>query len=235
MRRTSVLLAAMAMMVLLAASVALAATVTCPFSGSCYGTKYADTLNGGGGSNSIYGYNGNDIIRGFSFHDDLYGSYGDDRMYGDHGDDRMYGGPGYDTMYGGAHNDVYDGGQNSDRMVDGDKYSHDTYFGFVLPLLIESSAGYGNDTVSDYGGSSDILDLSTRSYLARSDVLISWHDTSDADTNLDALRIERKGTTSSVLIYNYFDNQGGTGRGSGAIERITFEGGNYVGFPASEG
>jgi hypothetical protein len=110
-------------------------------------------------------------------------------------------------------------------MADDSNGGNDTYFVFGGP------SGY--DTVSDSGGTGDKLNLS---HLDRSQVLISWHDNPlDVNTHMDALRVQQKGTTNSVLVRNYFDNQGGTGRGSGAIERIKFEGGNYVGFPASEG
>ncbi len=98
----------------------------------------------------------------------------------------------------------------------------DTYFGLK---------GGGNDRVYDYGGSSDVLDLSE---VARSEVLITRLDTSDADTNLDSLRVEKKGTTNTVLVYHYFDNSGGLGKGRGAIESIKFKD-KTVGFPASEG
>ncbi len=191
MRRTIALLTAMAMALLMATSVAMAANVTCPYSGSCYGTNSADTLYGGGGNNTLYGYEGDDLL------------------------------------YGASGNDKYNGGPNNDRLYDSSTSSSDTYFG-----IIGDAAGSGNDVVLDSGGIGDILDLSN---FDRSQVLITWHDTSDADTNLDALRIEQKGTTNSVLVHNYFDNKGGTGRGVGAIESIKYKGVIDHRFPTPEG
>jgi hypothetical protein len=200
MRRTIALLTAMAMALLVATSVAMAANVNCPSSGSCYGTNSADTLYGGGGNNTLYGYDGNDV---------MYGSRGDDVLYGASGSDK------------------YNGGPNNDKLYDTSTSTSDTYFG-----IIGGAAGSGNDVVRDSGGISDILDLSN---FDRSQVLITWHDTSDADANPDALRVEQKGTTNTVLVRNYFDNSGGASKGTGAIEWVKYKGDKYVGFPASEG
>ncbi|MDP8953050.1 MAG: hypothetical protein M3N18_12610, partial [Actinomycetota bacterium] len=66
--------------------------------------------------------------------------------------------------------------------------------------------------------------------------LITWRDTSDSDTNLDALHVEQKGATNvTVLVRDYyFDNSRGLGRGSGDMRSIRFKD-TTVGFPASEG
>jgi Ca2+-binding RTX toxin-like protein len=206
MKRIMVSLAAMVVALMLAAPVALAAAppIYCPSSGSCYGTGYDDVMYGPDTGTSMYGYGGNDF------------------MYGQGGKDYMYGGDGNDSLYGGDGSDKFIGWYGSDKLYDRSKTSNDTYWAL---------RGGGSDVVYDSGGSSDVLDLTD---VYRSQVLIGWLDTSDADNNLDTLRFEQKGTTNTVLIGNYFDNSGGLGKGTGAIESIKFKD-KTVGFPASEG
>jgi Ca2+-binding RTX toxin-like protein len=96
MRRTIALLMTMAMM-LLATSVAMADTVTCPYTPlaldqeTCFGTLSDDIIRGTVGNDEIWAYSGNDLI---------YGSGGNDRIVGHEGDDRIAGGPGNDAMHG---------------------------------------------------------------------------------------------------------------------------------------
>jgi Ca2+-binding RTX toxin-like protein len=207
-KRAGLLVSVMAASLMLSATAALAATINCPYSGSCYGTSSADTIYGTAGNNNIYAYAGNDY---------LYGRGGDDYLYGQGGDDYLSGESGNDNLSGWS---------GKDKLYDTSPSSNDTYRHFFV------GASEDRDVVLDYGGSSDVLDLT---YLSRSQVFIAWVDTThDADTNKDSLLIEKKGTTNSVLVRNYFDNSGGSSKGTGAIESIKFED-KTVGFPASEG
>jgi len=248
MRRTIALLTTMVLTLLVATSVAMAVTKTCSYSGNCYGTNDNDTLRGGEGNNKIYGKSGDDGLLGNSGEDDLYGDSGaggpnggpfhggDDYMNGGDDFDRLFGGTGDDHMYGGYGPDLFVGEGGNDFMVSQDKFRSNIYrFDFRPDVDIGTAARSGSDTVKDYGGSSDRLYFSCN----RNAVRITWVDTSDAGVYRDALRIRDKSDpTQTVLVYNYFNNLGGSGKGSGAIEHIHFGpdlAGSDVGFPAPQG
>jgi Ca2+-binding RTX toxin-like protein len=89
MRKTLLLLTTMALALLLAAGVALAATVTCQVGVACNGTSSADTITGTTSNDTIKGLGGNDTIRALD------------------GVDKINGGPNNDTMNGGPANDTY--------------------------------------------------------------------------------------------------------------------------------
>jgi hypothetical protein len=246
MRRTIVLLTTMAMTLLMATSVAMALTITCSYSGVCKGTADHDSLHGGEGDNDIYGYQGIDGLYGNPGEDDLYGDFGNgapnggiggrpDYLSGGSDFDRLFGGGDNDRMYGGddASPDYYEGGGGNDNMVDYGTVSSDIYrFDFRPALDILTAVPSGTDQVKDYGGTSDRLYFTSST---RDEVSITWVDTTDAGVAWDALRIRDKEVpTQSVLVYNYFDNVGRTGKGSGAIEFLHFAD-KTVGFPASQG
>jgi Ca2+-binding RTX toxin-like protein len=247
MRRTIALLTTMVLTLLVATSVAMAVTKTCSYSGNCYGTADPDRLYGGEGNNKIYGKSGDDGLFGNSGEDDLYGDSGapgapnggphggDDYMNGGSDFDRLYGGSGDDRMYGGDGPDLYVGEGGNDFMVSQDKVKSNIYrFDFRPELDILTAVPSGSDQVRDYGGPNDIL-WWTSSNTTRDAVRITWVDTSDAGIAWDALRIQDKARpTQSVLVYNYFDNVGRTGKGAGAIEFLHFAD-KSVGFPAPQG
>jgi hypothetical protein len=222
MKRTIALLTTMAMALLVATSVAMAAPpIYCP-SSACHGTDDADVMYGPDTGSAMHAYEGNDYVFGYGGNDFIYGYGGNDWLLGGTGDDHLAGMDGDDHLYGDAGNDRYIGGYGNDKMYDR-KYSDDTYLGL---------RGGGNDVIVDSGGVFNTLDLT---HLTRSQVLITWRDTSDSDTNLDALHVEQKGATNvTVLVRDYFDNSGGLGRGSGDMRSIRFKD-STVGFPASEG
>jgi hypothetical protein len=89
MRRMILLLTTMALALLLAAGVALAATVTCQVGVTCKGTSSADTITGTTSNDTINGLAGNDTINALG------------------GIDKINGGTQNDTMDGGAANDSY--------------------------------------------------------------------------------------------------------------------------------
>jgi Ca2+-binding RTX toxin-like protein len=118
------LMAATALALLLAASVALAqpfgdqrgpgVTQTCPR--DCDGTTYPDTLIGTNAPNHIEGLGGNESP---TFGDLIQGHGGNDILYGDAGGDRIEGGNGADSIFGGTGEDVLIGGTGEDRIKGG--------------------------------------------------------------------------------------------------------------------
>ncbi|MDT4948083.1 MAG: hypothetical protein QOJ37_678 [Pseudonocardiales bacterium] len=69
------------------------------------GSKFADTLTGGGSAQELRGLGGNDALTGGDGMDVLAGGPGDDRMEGRAGDDVLDGGLGADALSGGSGHD----------------------------------------------------------------------------------------------------------------------------------
>ena len=126
MRKTVLLVTAMALALSLAAGVALAqspgfgdqgpgVSKTCKM--VCDGTTYPDTLKGTAAPNHIQGLGGNEKP---TFGDYIPAGGGNDIVYGNAGGDRIEGGTGVDSIFGGAGQDVLVGGKGEDR-VDGGK------------------------------------------------------------------------------------------------------------------
>lgn len=110
----------------------------------------ADTIYATEGNDTLDGGEGNDTLRGLDGNDTLLGGSGTDTLHGDAGDDILDGGEGNDTLYGGEGNDVYIGGAGNDGLYDYSTTSNDVYrFG----------RGDGQDTIVDYGGSADRIEL----------------------------------------------------------------------------
>jgi Ca2+-binding RTX toxin-like protein len=100
MRKTLLVLTTMTLALLLAAGVALAATITCKVGVVCNGTSSADTVTGTTSNDTINGLAGNDTIKALD------------------GIDQITGGPNNDTMNGGPGNDTYKFAKNwgADRI-----------------------------------------------------------------------------------------------------------------------
>lgn len=171
MRRTMLLLSAVAVALLIASGVALAVTKQCVPGRVCNGTaggdqitgtNQADTINGGGGSDRIYALGGPDRVNGGPGQDDdLYGGLGDDTLndysdgygdfYGEQGNDTLNGGPSGDNMYGGPGNDRVNGAAG-----------YDTF---------EFERGWGADTLTDIEDvRADSDDLSMRNLTWRLEI-----------------------------------------------------------------
>ena len=104
MRRTGLLLAATALLMVALAGAALAATIDGDRRDNrLVGGEEADTIRGLGGNDTVYGRGDEDTLRGYS---------GDDTVGGGDGDDTIIGGPGRDTVRG-------EGGFDFLRMRDG--------------------------------------------------------------------------------------------------------------------
>ena len=127
-RKTTAILAVLALALLLTSGSALAARVRCK-GGKCEGTAQADDLRGTQVKDQIFGFGGNDEITAKS---------GDDRVNGGAGDDLIFGEAGVDTLIG---------GRNADRIVGGD--DRDFIFGGSGSDTIDSASDEGLGPVQD--------------------------------------------------------------------------------------
>jgi Ca2+-binding RTX toxin-like protein len=159
-RRTTLLLGAMLMALVMVGGVAWAANIIqCPNPpvewGTCqdtdnndivYGTSGNDVItpHWGGGADVVYGYKGDDEIFGGPGPDVYYGGPGNDSLEADCdldsacGEDEKHGGPGNDKIIGNLRSERHFGGGGDDRILDGGSFrSNPDYF----------SCGPGTDTV----------------------------------------------------------------------------------------
>ena len=97
MRRTVLVLAAMALALTVASGVALAVSKT--------GTNGDDVLEGTFGKDALAGGGGDDRLYGRQGQDRVYGDSGCDRVFGNIGNDQLFGGGGVDHVFGGGDDD----------------------------------------------------------------------------------------------------------------------------------
>jgi Ca2+-binding RTX toxin-like protein len=121
------------------------------------GTKFADYIDAGIGSDTVYGDDGNDILLGNAGSDHLYGENGDDRLLGDEDDDFIDGGEGNDQVYGGDGDDDVIGDNGNDRLfgeAGDDEIQGNNGTDLIEGGLGDDSAfgGYGNDIISGGAG-----------------------------------------------------------------------------------
>jgi Ca2+-binding RTX toxin-like protein len=114
MRRTILLLTAMAVAVLLAAGLALAADVTC--GGYCEGTTGDDAMAGSASEDQMYGIGGDDTMYGTNGADSMWGDWHQVVDTGEPGSDAMNGGSGPDRLQGDERTDTLNGGRGNDRI-----------------------------------------------------------------------------------------------------------------------
>lgn len=119
-----------------------------------------DSIEGGVGSDLINGENGNDVLHGQQGFDEIYGGFGNDTIFAGSGNDYLYGGANADDLYGGDHNDTLSGGAGFDTMTGGD--GSDV---FVF------EAGDGQDIITDFDGSEDMIDLSAYDFAGYAEVM----------------------------------------------------------------
>ncbi len=106
-------------------------------------TRYDDTLEGAGGSDTLYGRDGNDT---------LTGGGGNDTLYGENGNDVLAGGAGNDDLEGGAGNDTYivNAGEGDDTIVDAEGAN-------LVRLTGISAADVSASLVQSVGGDSVLV------------------------------------------------------------------------------
>lgn len=147
MKRVVVLFGAMALALVVAAGVALAASIDCPNrqDGTCVGTKKADTITGTPQPDQIRARGGDDRVSARSGDGDFsIGGSGKDRVRGNAGSDDAIGGSisgdfeTGDLKFADNSDDVVKGGDGNDTTVAGGfgKGGHDRLYG-----------GEGNDTM----------------------------------------------------------------------------------------
>ncbi len=113
-----------------------------------------DVLNGESGSDTLDGDMGNDTLSGGEGDDILRGGTGSDALAGDDGVDQLFGDDGADTLTGGAGDDILTGGLGNDHFV--------------------FRPGFGNDTVTDFGGTTgnnDKLEFSNALFVDFADLM----------------------------------------------------------------
>lgn len=160
-----------------------------------YGQDGDDTLYGGAGNDFIRGDAGNDTLDGQDGDDELSGSFGNDtiggglgndRLYGHEGNDQLTGGEGSDSLYGEGGDDELDGNAGDDRLEGGS--GNDIYrFG----------PGQGHDTIVDYSGSLDVIQMAED--VEPADILVRF-----IGNNLE-LRI--RDTDDSILVQDWVSSQ----------------------------
>ncbi|WP_308911515.1 DUF4347 domain-containing protein [Pseudokordiimonas caeni] len=98
-----------------------------------------DTLGGGTGNDTVSGGNGSDLMWGRGGSDSLEGGAGDDILFNGAGDDTVSGGDGDDMLWASEGDDMLSGGDGADTFV----------FGALA----------GNDTITDFDVTEDVLNL----------------------------------------------------------------------------
>ena len=133
-----------------------------------------DTINAMGRASVVRGGSGDDFILGTLGDDWLTGDAGNDTIDGSGGGDFIAGGDGDDLLYGRGGNDWVIGGAGDDRMSGGDGRD-----------IFHFHADNGHDTIFDFRGSEDIIDLTGF------EVRITWTELSArfaiADNGRDAV------------------------------------------------
>src|SRR5215207_768837 len=137
MRRTILLLAAMALTLLVASGLALAVNKV--------GTQGRDFLKGTDKADNLLGNDANDLIFGLSGNDNLLGGSGKDLVFGGTyerslgGSKNVAGGDGNDVVFGGKGSDKVMGGEGNDYLFEGAEPG--------VAKLDNLFAGDGNDAV----------------------------------------------------------------------------------------
>ena len=147
-----------------------------------------DYIRGGSGNDNLSGGDDRDVIRGDTGNDTIDGGAGNDLLTGDGGADSIDGGAGNDTIAGGSGNDTLTGGAGEDTF-----------------LFIED---FGNDTITDFDVSDDLIDLSMvdMAIASFSDLTITQvgNDVTIGHTDFDGGVITLTGVTATTLSANNF-------------------------------
>jgi Ca2+-binding RTX toxin-like protein len=170
------------------------------------GNQGSDTLSGierisntlGGDWLVVLGTSGSDnLITTIPWWGIMNGGAGDDSLTGGNGNDWLGGASGIDTINGGAGNDTIDGGSDNDTLIGG---SGNDRFVFT--------AGWGQDTISDFNSSGDLIDLSALGVNFASLVITSINGNADTEIAIvgDALNtITLSGVNAVTIAESDFD------------------------------
>lgn len=120
MRRTTLLILAVGMLLALTAGVAVAKEVRGDRGDNrLVGTINRDVIYGLGGNDTIYALAGNDRVEGNNGNDKISGGQGADRLFGGKNADTISGAPGDDVIAGDAGNDTLRAQAGRDRVTGG--------------------------------------------------------------------------------------------------------------------
>ena len=119
------------------------------------GTEEGESINGGGGNDTICAVGGNDRLFGGNGNDRLFGGDGNDVLYGEAGNDLVHGSTGNDALSGGAGADAIYGGGGGDKMYGGADFDTLSYTSATAGVraAIDNVANDGN---ADDGHADDI-------------------------------------------------------------------------------
>lgn len=138
----------------------------------------------------------NDSIYGYEGHNEIYGLAGNDTLTGHDGSDKLFGGAGNDMLIGGDGDDSIVGDVDNDILVGGHGSNH--YF---------FEAGFGNDTVADYGFEHPLLKTDVIEFggsINPADLVITRGST----TTGGSLIISFKNSLDSITVDSYFLHAG---------------------------
>ncbi len=155
------------------------------FAAQYFGNSDSEKINGSAVDNWIYGRAGDDILKGKKGSDTLYGDEGSDILKGNKGSDTLRGGDGNDTLLGGKGRDVLDGGTGDDAL-----------FGGKGADVFVFAAGDGADTIFDFKGGVDVLDLSAFEFENYGEALSHFFEKGSASN--DVVGFEFDGTTIRI-------------------------------------
>jgi Ca2+-binding RTX toxin-like protein len=180
-----------------------------------------DILSGGNGNDSLIGGAGNDLLRGdqnnsastvsLPGNDTLVGGLGNDTLNGEGSDDLLYGDGTSAAASTVAGTDIYTGGAGNDSIFDYSTTSSDTY---------NWGVGQGVDTVTDAGGSADLLAIGGS--ITEQNV---WLRHVSATLDLEVSLI---GSADKVVIKNWFASTASNTPGAGAVETFKLANGTQL-------
>jgi subtilisin-like proprotein convertase family protein len=206
-----------------------------------YGDNAAQTVQGGGGIDTLFGYGDNDLLNGDAGNDYLLGGDGndtvnggadDDILVGDAGVDSINGGDGFDQIFGGVGNDILNGDSgtdyifgNEDNDVINGGLGQDYLYGEAGADSIDGGAefdliqgGEGNDTLFGGDGAGIVNGAFGQ---GGNDVLrggtgidYMWGGDGAVDTGNDTFEITANGSVDVILDFQ-------SGAGVGDVLRIT--------------
>ena len=164
-------------------------------SDNLFGTDGNDFMNGLAGNDIIKAAKGDDTVLGGAGNDYIYGEDGDDVLSGEEGNDYLFGGDGNDVLIGGAGNDVLSGGNGAD--------------------IYQFEKGFGNDSIDNTQDESE----------PNSDIIKFGEGILPQNATLNRQGYDLiislsygDGTSDSIRVFSYFNNQGTSSTTVSAIQ-----------------
>lgn len=159
--------------------------------------------------------NGNDL------NNDVTGNVSDNRLKGEAGNDRLYGMAGKDTLEGGIGDDSLFGGDDGDALFGGDgndrlsgEGGYDQLYGGNGVDTYVFDRGWGFDVIDNYDSANGVDTIEFAAGILPSDIQAVYQG--------DDLVLNLKGGGDSILVRNYFLNNGVSNY---SLEQIRFSNG----------